>query len=235
MEATFEMTKNICQMTEVLGKWNIKTPVKRKGSTILAWRDIAHIRMLLFKTDQVSPPTKGLLSLQSHFHPGACSRTPLKSFFGHNMTTLLSDQSKITFIRALGDPRLRPQCIWVSEAGQICPNDVAMDSRDLASSELFALRANISRPTRRTISRIVRFLLCEVCRVHETRCPGIVRRLGETSQLSRLLVSRGSRLYLYLGRDRAPSRSQHATPKRVPSTRSSNYIEISYARTSSRR
>jgi hypothetical protein len=30
-------------------------------------------------------------------------------------------------------------------------------SRNLASSELFALRSNVSRPTRRTMSRIVRF------------------------------------------------------------------------------
>lgn len=145
------------------------------------------------------------------------------------MKTLLSDQSKFSFIRALGDPRLRPQCIWVSKPGQVCPNDVAMASRNLASSALSAL-SNVSRPTRRTISGIVRFLLCEVCRVYESRCPEIVRRLGEQSQLSRPLVFCGNPLYLYLGMDRGPSQSRHATPKGVTFICSSSqaYIEISY-------
>lgn len=119
------------------------------------------------------------------------------------MTTLLSDQSKMSFIVAIGDPRLRPQCIWVSGAGQVCPKDVSMDSRNLASSEIFAMECNLSRPTRKNISRIARFLLCEDCRVYETRYPEIVRRLDEKSQSLCPLFHYGNQLF-YLGRNRLP-------------------------------
>ena len=105
-----------------------------------------------------------------------------------------------------------------------------MGSRNLASIELFTLRSNVSRPTRRTILRIVRLLLCEVCRVYESRCLEIARRLGEQSQLSRPLVFCGNPLYLYVGMDRGPSQSRHAIPKGVPfiCSFSQAYMEISY-------
>ena len=146
------------------------------------------------------------------------------------MTTLLSDRSEVSFIGAIGDPRLRPQCIWVSGAGQVCRNDVSMDSRNLASSEIFALGANISRPTLKNISRIARFLLCEDCRVYETRYPEIVRRLGEKPQLSIPLFLNGNRLCPYVAKKQAPRQSQHTAPKRrVPFICSTgqSYIGIS--------
>jgi hypothetical protein len=126
-----------------------------------------------------------------------------EAFFSHKMTSLLPDKIKLSFIRAIGDPRLRPQCIWVSENGQVCPNDVSMDSRNLASTELSALQGNISIPTRKNISRIASFLLCEDCKVHEILCPEIVRRLGEKyQQPRRSLFPCYSRLYHYSIKER---------------------------------
>jgi hypothetical protein len=49
-----------------------------------------------------------------------------------------------------------------------------MDSRNLASTELLVLGDNILKTTRKNISKIASFLLCEDCKVHEIQCPEIV-------------------------------------------------------------